>query len=95
MNQKSLFAQIIFTVIVAVICLVLTVGLAILVGSLNVELFDFQSMNFSNMIPVFIVGGFISCVIIGICVLFVSRTAFYKAKDYFEENNKENGGTNK
>lgn len=93
MNQKSLFVQIIFTVIVAVICLVLTVGIALLVGSLNVELFDFQNMNFSNMIPVLLIGGFISCVIVGICVLFATRTALHKAKDYFKETNKENGGT--
>ena len=34
------------------------------------------------MIPVFIIGGFISCVVIGISVLFVSRSIFFKVKDY-------------
>ena len=92
MHNKSLFAQIIFVIIIAVLCLLLTVGVSLLAGSLNAELFDFQNMNFSNMIPVLLICGFISCVIVGICVLFVARTALTKAKDYFQETNKENGG---
>ena len=94
-NQKSLFTQAILVIILAVVCLVCTVGIALLAGSLNAELFDFRNLNFSNMIPVLLIGGFISCVIVGICILFVGRAAFVKAKDYLEKNNNENGGTKK
>ena len=95
MKNKSLFIQIISLIILAVICLLLTVGVSILAGSLNVELFDFKNLNFSNMLPILLIGGFISCVVVGICVLFVARSAFIKAKDYLTETNKESGGTKK
>ena len=95
MKNESLFSKVISLIILAVLCLLLTVGLSLLAGSLNVELFDFQNLNLSNMIPILLVGGFISCVVVGICVLFVARTAFLKAKDYLKENNKENGGSEK
>lgn len=93
MKNKSLFFQIIGLIIIALICILLTVGIAILAGSLNAELFDFSKLNFSNMIPILIIGIFISCFIVGIGVLFVLRTAFLKAKDYLKNNdNKNNGG---
>ena len=47
MKNKSLFFQIITLIILALICLMLTVGIALLAGSLKVELFDFQNLNFS------------------------------------------------
>ena len=90
MKNKSLFVQFITIIILAILCLLLTVGIAILAGSLNTELFDFRNLNFSNMIPVLIIGVFITCAIIGICFLFFARTAFFKAKDYLEDNNKNN-----
>ena len=95
MKNKSLFVQIISLIILAVICVLVTVGIAILVGSLNANLFDFKNLNFSNMIPVLLIGIFITCVIVGICILFVARTAFFKAKNYLKEKetHKENGGT--
>jgi hypothetical protein len=80
--------QFITLIILAILCLLLTVSVALLVGSLNVDLFDFKNLNFTNMIPILIIGGFISCVIIGICFLFFARTAFFKAKDYLDENQK-------
>lgn len=95
MKNKSLFIQIISLIILAVICLLLTVGIAFLAGSLNADLFDFKNLNFSNMIPILLIGGFISCVVVGICVLFVARTAFFKAKDFLKETNKEKGETKK
>ena len=95
MQNKSLFKQTILVILLAVFCLMLTVGGALLAGALNADLFDFTNLNFSNMIPILLIGGFISCFIVGICVLFVGRTAFLKAKDFLKENNKENGGTNK
>ncbi len=88
MKNKSLFFQIIALIILAIICLMLTVGIALLAGSLKADLFDFQNLNFSNMIPILLIGGFISCVVVGICILFVARTAFIKAKNYLFETNK-------
>ena len=90
MKNRSLFMQFITLIILAILCLLLTVGIALLVGSLNVDLFDFKNLNLANMIPILIIGGFISCVIIGICFLFFARTAFFKAKDYLDENQKNN-----
>lgn len=97
MKNKSLFIQVISLIVLAVCCLLITVAVAFLAGSLNAELFDFENLNFSNMIPVFIIGGFISCVLVGICFLFVARTAFFKAKNYFEETEtkEEKGETKK
>ena len=95
MKNKSLFFQIIVVIIVAVVCMLLTLGISLLAGSFSFELFDLKSLNISNMIPVLLIGGFVSCVIVGICVLFVARTAFVKAKDYLKKTNKENGGTKK
>ena len=95
MKDKSLFAQFLAVVILAVICLLLTLGITLLAGSLNAEIFDFKNLNFANMIPVFLIGCFISCVIIGICVLFVMRTVWIKAKDFLKENNKEKDGIEK
>lgn len=94
MKNKSIFSQIIILIIVAVLCILLTATMALLAGSANVDIFDFSNLNISNMIPVMIVGGFISCVVIGIIVLIVSKNVFFKAKDeiknYFSE--KDDGG---
>ena len=90
MKSKSLFIQLVVLLIIAVSCILLTIFAAFLVGSLNVELFDFKNLNFSNMLPIFIIGGFISCVILGICFLCVAKTAFFKVKDYFKETETKN-----
>ena len=82
-------------IILSLVCVILTVGIALFVGSCNTTLFDFQNLNFANMIPVLILGGFISCVIVGITVLFVARSVFLKVKDYFSETNENNGGNKK
>ena len=81
-------------VVLSVFCVVLTVGIALLAGSYHTTLFDFKNLNFSNMITVLILGGFISCVVVGITVLFVTRTIFYKVKNYLSEEDK-NGGDKK
>ena len=82
-------------IILSLVCLIFTVGIALFVGSCNTTLFDFQNLNFANMIPVLILGGFISCVVVGITVLFVARSVFLKVKDYFIETNENNGGNKK
>lgn len=93
MKNKSFFSQIIFLVILSIICLLVTVGLAFIFGASNTTFFDFKNMNFSNMIPILIIGGFISCVIVGITVLFVARSVFLKIKENINKTN-ENGGGN-
>lgn len=95
MKNKSLFSQVIFVIIIAVVCLLVTLGLSLLAGSLNVDLFSFRNLNFSNMIPMLLICGFISCIVVGICILFVIRSVWIKAKDYFNENNKEKGENKK
>ena len=87
MKSKSIFSQIMLLVILSVVCVVLTAGIALFVGSYNTTFFDFANLNFANMIPVLIFGGFVSCIIVGITVIFVSRTVFLKVKDYFLDNN--------
>lgn len=93
LKKKSLFSQIIILIIISIICIMLTLAIAFLVGSAKTDIIDFSSLNISNMIPVLIVGGFITCVIIGIIVLFLAKTVFFKVKDYFHEKN--NGGNEK
>lgn len=95
MKNKSLFTQVIALIALSAVCVLLTVFIAFFAGSLSVDLFDFKNLNFSNMIPVLIIGGFICCCIVGICFLFVARSAFFKAKDYFEKNNKNEKGDEK
>ena len=93
MKNKSFFSQIILLIILSVVCVILTVGIAILAGSNSATLFDFRNLNVANMLPVLVIGGFVSCVVIGITVIFVARSAFLKVKDYLSENN--NGGDKK
>ena len=95
MKKKSLFRQIILLIVIALVCMVFTVGIALLAGSLNADLFDFRNLKWSNMIPVLLIGGFFSCVVVGISVLFIGRNAFLKAKQFWENNHNENGGTEK
>ena len=83
MKEKTVFSQIILIVAVALICAVLTAGTALVVGLSDTNFFDFANFNFSNVIPVLIIGGVLSCIIIGITVVFVSGTIFEKVKNYF------------
>ena len=93
MRNKSIFSKIMILIIIALICLVITVATALLLGSSNNEFFDFSNLNISNMIPVFIIGGFISCVVVGILVIILAKDIFIKIKDDFFK--KENGGNKK
>ncbi len=94
MSKKPIFAKIIIILAVALICLVLTLSLAFLFGSINTEVFDFSNLNLSNMLPVIIIGGFISCVIVGFLIMFLAKDVFVKVKDYFFET-KNDGGKEK
>ena len=95
MKNKSVFSQIFLLIIISLICLVLTVGIALFAGSYNTTFFDFSNLNFANMIPALIIGGFVSCVVVGITVLFISKELFVKVKDYLTESNENNGGNEK
>ncbi len=94
MKEKSLFTRIILLVLLALICIIATVGISLLAGAVDAELFDFKNLNLSNMIPVLLIGIFISCAVVGIAVLFVGKSAFLKAYDFYKKNN-QNGGNEK
>lgn len=85
MKKKSLFSQVILLVALALVCIVLTIGVALFAGSVHTTLFDFENLNFANMIPVLIFGAIISCIVIGISALFLSRSVFLKVKEYFNK----------
>lgn len=90
MKKRSVFSGILLLIFISLICLIMTVTFALLAGATDINLFDFRNLNFSNMIPVLIIGGIISCFIIGIAFLFLGRTIFFKVKDYiFETDNKD------
>lgn len=86
MKQKSVFFQVVCLAVIALVCIFLTAVLVLLAGSLEVSIFDFRNMNIGNMIPILIIGIFVSCAIVGIGVLFVSHTVFHKVKDYLKDN---------
>ena len=91
MKNKSTFAQVILLILVAVLCIVTTVALALVAGSSEENWIDFASLNIANVLPVLLIGGFFICVIVCIAVLCVSRSAFFKAKDFFKNLNNDGG----
>ena len=93
MNKNPIFTKVLITIFVAIACLVVTLLVAFMFGSVNADLFDFSNLNFSNVLPVIIVGGFISCIIVGILVIFLAKDIFIKLKNYVET--EKNGGKKK
>ena len=79
----------------SLICFTITIALTLFAGSYDGALFSFENLNIANMIPVLLLSGFVSCVVIGITLLFIFRAAFIKLKDYFLENKNTNGGNKK
>ncbi len=90
MSKKSIFAKIMIIIAVAIGCLILTAVAAVLLGSNSADLFNLSNLNLSNMIPVIVIGGFVSCVAVGILVVVLAKDIFVKVKDYLF--GKENGG---
>lgn len=88
MSNKPIFTKIMLVIVVALVCLVLTVLMAFLFGSIDADIFDFSNLNISNMWPVIVVGGFISCVIVGLLVLVLAKDVFIKVKDFLFESKK-------
>ncbi len=96
MKNKSLFTQMLLLIVLGVVCLLSTIGIALLAGAVNTSLFDFANINFANLIPVLLIGIFVSCVIVGIAILCVGKTAFLQIYDYYQKNNNNNNnGGNK
>ncbi len=91
MSKKAIFPKVIIIMVVALICLAITLSLAFLLGAVDTDVFDFSNLNFSNMLPVIIIGGFVSCVVVGFLVIFLAKDVFIKAKNYFFETDKDGG----
>lgn len=95
MKEKSTFTRVIILIIIGVLCIALTGTAALLAGLADKTVINISELNFANVIPVLLIGGFISCVIIGIAVLFVSRSVFLKLKGEIKEHfseEKDDGG---
>lgn len=91
MSKKPIFTKIMIIIAVALVCLVITLTIAFLLGSINTNIFDFSNLNFSNMIPVIVIGGFISCLVIGILIIILAKDVFIKVKDYLFETKNDGG----
>ena len=89
MKKKSIFTKAIIVICAAMICLIITLSIAFLFGSVNADLFDFSNLNISNMLPIILIGGFISCFIVGILIILLAKDVFMKAKNYLFETNQE------
>ena len=94
MQKKSIFTQLLILIVIGVVCVVLTTAIALLFGSVDSTIFDWRNLNVANMIPVLLVGGFLSCVVIGITILVVFKNSFLKAKEFLFETKNE-GDNNK
>lgn len=91
MKNKSTFSQLLTIVIVALIGFLLTLLIAFWVGSSDAQIFDLRDLNWANVVPVILIGGFITCVTVGIVVLIVSKNVFLKIRDYFLEDKSDGG----
>lgn len=89
--KKSIFSQLLIAIIVALICIVLTVVIALMVGSANADLFDFSNLNWANVIPIILIGLFMTGGIVGVILLITAKDIFIKAKEYMEQTKKDGG----
>ena len=92
MKKDSLFTKIIILFIVLFVCVAFTLTAAWLIGGMDKNIFDLSNLNLYNAVPVLILGGIISCFVVGIGVLFLSRNVLIKLKKFFIE---EDGGDKK
>lgn len=86
MNNKPIFPKIVFIIILALICVAVTVVMTLFAGSFTKNVFSFSDLNLSNAIPVLIICIFISCAVVGIAVLCLSKDVLIKLKDYYLNN---------
>ncbi len=92
MKKENLWTKMIVLVLVIFFCLFMTLALAFLAGSVEEPLFDFGNLNFSNMIPVLIIGGLMSCMILSVCFLLFSKSFSGKIREFLakDSDNKDN-----
>ena len=90
MKNKSAFLQVILLIALIFVCIATILIVALLAGSIEKPLLDFENLNFDNMIPIFIFGGLFTGFAVTIALLFTSRTLFYKVKEYIEADNNDN-----
>ena len=80
MKNKSLFPRVIFIAALCVLCLAVTIAVALFIGSFGDNMFNFTNFDFTNMPPVILIGGFAICIVLAIEVLFLLMAAFKKLK---------------
>ncbi len=90
MKNKSAFLQVILLIALVFVCIATILIVALVAGSIEKPLLDFENLNFANMIPVFIFGGLFTGFAVTIALLFTSRTLFHKVKEYIEADNNDN-----
>ena len=90
LSNKPIFPKILLIIILALICVVLTAVLTLFAGSFSTNVFDFSNLNLTNAIPVLVICVFVSCAIVGIAVLCLSKDILIKLKEYFSNNKEDN-----
>lgn len=86
LKKENLWTKMILLVLIIFLCLFLTLALAFLAGSIEKPLFDLRNLNIGNMIPVLILGGLMSCMVLSICFLLFSKSFSVKIKELWEQN---------
>ena len=87
--KKSVFTQMMILLLVALIGFTLTILLALFAGSIDETMFDWKNLNLSNMIPVLIAGGILTCISVIITVMIVSRSVFSQVHNFLFEDKGE------
>ena len=89
--KNPIFSKLLIAIVVALICIALTVSIALMVGNTSTDLIDFSELNWSNVIPIIILGMFITGGIVGVILLIAVKDVFVKAKEYIDQSNKDGG----
>ena len=89
--KNPIFSKLLIAIIVALICIALTVSIALMVGNTSTDLIDFSELNWSNVITIIILGMFITGGIVGVILLIAVKDVFVKAKKYIDQSNKDGG----
>lgn len=91
MKNWSVFARIMFIIAIALFCLVLTVAVALLLGKVEFNIFDISELNLLNVLPAILIGGFVSCIVVGVLVIVLSKDIFIKVKKFLFESKEDKG----
>ena len=90
--KNPIFSKLLIAIIVALVCIALTISIALMVGNTSTDLIDFSELNWSNVIPIILLGMFITGGIVGVILLIAAKDVFAKAKEYIDQSNKKDGG---